>query len=151
MTMQQMRPLVLLTALLLALLALAPAQTSAADATSRNGNIVANTITSLAYNPVTSNATIGGEILCSAPTELTVFGVVSQWRANGQHHAQYYGGVELLCDTTPTSYTVTVTRGYESDRLVPGPVTVGFWAEYCDATGCGNLPTYQDMWLRPTP
>jgi hypothetical protein len=148
---QPIRPLVLLTALLLALLALAPATTSVADAQSRNGNIIANTITSLAYDPVTSNATIGGEILCSAPTQLTVFGSVTQYRKPGQHHAQYYGGIELLCDTTPTSYTVTVTRGYESDRLVPGPVTVGFWAEYCDASGCGNLPTYQDMRLRPTP
>lgn len=149
MTVQRTRLLVILTALLLALLALAPAPTRAADP--RSGNIVANTITSLAYDPVTSHATIGGEILCSAPTELTVFGVVSQYRKPGQHLAQYYGGVELLCDTAPTSYSVTVTPGYQSDRLVPGPVEVGFWAEYCDSTGCGSLPTYQDMRLRPTP
>ena len=60
-------------------------------------------------------------------------------------------GTGLLCDTAPAGYVVLVTPAFESDRLVPGAVTVGFWAEYCDSTGCGSLPTYQEMWLGPTP
>lgn len=149
MSTQRTRSLIVVLALLLAVLTLAPAPTRAADEPSRNGNIVENRITSLDFDPRTSNATIGGSILCSAPTRLTVFGMVDQYLAGGRHHAQYYGGVELLCDTTPTAYSVTVTRGYQSDRLHPGRVTVGFWAEYCDASGCGSMPTYSDMRLRP--
>src|SRR5690349_15744483 len=107
MTVQRTRLLALIAALL-ALLTLAPATTSAADALSPNGNIVENRITSLEYDPVTSNATIGGLIRCSSPTQLQVYGVVSQYRKPGQHLAQYYGGMELLCDAVPTSYVVTV-------------------------------------------
>lgn len=149
MTVQRTQPLLFLITLLLALVALGPAPASAADSLASSGNILDNQITSLDYDPASSNATIGGVIRCSTPTELTVFGMVSQYRAGGNRHAQYYGGVELLCDTTPTSYTVTVTQGYESDRLVPGPATVGFWAEYCDSTGCAGHPTYKEMRLRP--
>lgn len=143
--------LVLLTALILAVLAIGPATTSAANDLTESGNIVNNRITSLAYDPATSYATIGGEILCSVPTQVTVYGSVSQYRPSGAHIAQYYGGIELLCDAKPTSYSITVTPGYQSSRLVPGVVTVGFWAEYCADGSCYGFPTYSEMRLRPTP
>jgi hypothetical protein len=140
----------LLAVLLLGLLALAPQSTHASDVAvaSRNGNIVENHITSATINPATSIATIGGAIRCSQPTQLIVFTSVTQYRS-GKHFAQYYGGTHVLCGTTLTSYTVTATPGYASDRLVPGMAEVGFWAEYCDASGCGNFPTYRDMRLVP--
>ena len=140
-----------LTAWLLALMAMtatAPIPAQAAAAATAAGNIVDNRITSATINPATSIATIGGAIQCSAPTQLTVYAWAQQYQASGNRSAQYYGGTEVLCGPTPTSYTVTVTPGYQSDRLVPGPAAIGFWAEYCNTTGCYGFNTESKMWLR---
>jgi hypothetical protein len=57
-------------------------------------------------------------------------------------------GGAIQC-STPTSYTVTLTPGYQSDRLVPGPASIGLWAEYCTASGCYGFNTESDMRLVP--
>ncbi|HWQ11733.1 MAG TPA: hypothetical protein VNL77_02980 [Roseiflexaceae bacterium] len=135
--------LVPLTVLLLAMLAMTPMATSAA------GTIIDNRITSATIDPVTSVATLGGAIQCSVPTQVTVYAWARQFRSANGPFAEYFGGTEVTCGPTPTSYTVTVTPGYQSDRLVPGPASVGFWAEYCTSTGCHGLNSERDMRLLP--
>jgi hypothetical protein len=138
-----------LTAWLLAMMATAPIPAHAALEATSAGNIIDNRITSATINPATSIATIGGAIQCSAPTQVTVFSWARQYRSLS-HSAEYFGGAQVLCGPAPTSYIVTVTPGYQSDRLVPGPAAIGFWAEYCTSSGCYGFNTESDMRLAPS-
>ena len=149
---QRKTTLATLSALLLAMmtiLATPPLPARAADEANRSGNIVDNRITSAIIDPATSIATIGGAIQCSAPTQVTVYSWARQHRSSN-HSAEYFGGAQVLCGPTPTNYTVTVTPGYQSHRLVPGPASIGFWAEYCSTTGCFGFNTERDMQLVPS-
>lgn len=111
----RMTTLAALSALLLAMIAMlatTPIPAHAAVEASAAGNIIDNRITSATINPATSIATIGGAIQCSAPTQLTVYGWAQQYRSLSDHSAQYYGGTQVFCGPTPTSYIVTLTPGY---------------------------------------
>ena len=147
---QAITTLAVLTALLLAMMATTPVTARAADQAIQSGNIIDNRITSAKIDPRTSIATIGGAIQCSTPTSLTVYAWAQQYRSSGGRSAQYYGGAQVLCSPTPTNYTVTVTPGYQSDRLVPGPASIGFWAEYCTTEGCYGFNTESKMRLAPS-
>ncbi|HMQ30361.1 MAG TPA: hypothetical protein PKD53_06505 [Chloroflexaceae bacterium] len=149
MTVQRTQLIALLSVLTLALLALTPMTTSATASTSAAGIIVENRITSASIDPVTSVATLGGEIQCAEPTLVTVYSWIRQWRSANGPFAESFGGTQVLCDTTPTGYTMEVTPGYESDRLVPGPASVGFWASYCAAGRCYGLNTEAELRLLP--
>jgi len=56
----------------------------------------------------------------------------------------------MVCGPIPTPYAVEVTPMYQSDRLVPGPVSSNTWAEYCTPGGCFGMGTDSDLPLRPT-
>ncbi len=138
--------LVAFTALLLALTAspaLADVEASAF------GNITDNQITAATIDPATGIATIGGTLTCSTPTQVKVYASVRQLRGMSDQFAQYFGGTWVTCGTTPTRYDVTVTPGYESDRLVPGPASSNTWAEYCANGRCYGFGTDSDLPLRP--
>ena len=139
-------PLASLVALVLALTALTAFTGVEAKAA---GNIVDNTITSTTIDPNTKIATISGTLTCSTPTSLTVFGWARQSHGNSDRFAEYFGGTQLTCGTTPTSYEVTLTPGYESDKLTPGLASVGTWAEYWIPGGGGGLGADGEMRLRP--
>lgn len=140
--------LVSLAALLLALTA--PPALAEVDA-SATGTIVDNTIASATIDPKTGIATISGTVTCSTPTTLTVYAWARQLRGLSDHFAEYFGGAAVACSTTPTSYDVTITAGYASDRLVPGPASIGTWASYCASGKCYGLGTDGEVPLRPTP
>jgi hypothetical protein len=148
-----MTTLAALSALLLAMMAImatTPIPAHAAVEASAAGAIIDNRITSATINPATSIAIIGGAIQCSTPTLLTVYGWARQHRSVSDHSAEYFGGTQVMCGPTPTSYTVTLTPGYQSDRLVPGAASIGFWAEYCTSTGCYGFNTESDRRLVPS-
>jgi hypothetical protein len=149
----RMTTLAALSALLLAMMAMlatTPIPAHAAVQANRSGSIIDNRITSATINPATSIATVGGAIQCSTPTLLRVYGWAQQYRSVSGHSAQYYGGAQVMCGPTPTSYTVTLTPGYQSDRLVPGAASIGLWAEYCTTSGCYGFNTESDMRLVPS-
>jgi hypothetical protein len=149
----RMTTLAALTAWLLAMMAMlatAPIPAHAALEATSAGNIIDNRITSATIDPAISIAIIGGAIQCSTPTQLTVYAWAQQYRSLGGRSAQYYGGAQVLCGPTPTNYTVTVTPGYQSDRLVPGPASIGLWAEYCTSSGCYGFNTERGMRLVPS-
>lgn len=149
----RMTTLAALSTLLLAMIAMlatTPITVRAAVEATAAGNIIDNRITSATIHPATSIATIGGAIQCSAPTQVTVYAWAVQYRTMSNHSAQYYGGTQVMCGPTPTSYTVTVTPGYQSDRLVPGPASIGFWTEYCTTAGCYGFNTESDIRLVPS-
>lgn len=148
MTVQRTRLIALLGALVLALLALAPTPSRAAEA-SAAGPIVENQITSATIDPVTTIATLGGSIRCTEPTLVTVYSWIRQWRSANGPFAESFGGTQVLCGTTPTSYSMEVAPGYESDRLVPGPASVGFWASACAGRLCYGLNTEAELRLMP--
>ncbi len=145
----RMTTLVPFTALLLALLAMTPITARAAEAATSSGNIIENRITSVTINPATSVATIRGTVQCSTLTQLTVYSTVRQSHGQYKHLAEYFGATEVACGTTPTPYAITVTPGYESDKLVPGRASSNTWAEYCTTSGCYGFGTDSDMRLRP--
>ena len=148
----RMTRLAALTASLLAIMAMiatTPTPARAAVQASAAGTIIDNRITSATIDPATSIATIGGAIQCSAPTQVTVYSWARQHRSLSERSAEYFGGTQVMCGPTPTTYTVTVTPGYQSDRLVPGAASIGFWAEYCTTTGCYGFNTERDMRLVP--
>jgi hypothetical protein len=141
-----------LSALLLAMMAMiatTPRAAHAAIEATAAGTIIDNRIASATIDPATSIATIGGVIQCSAPTQLMVYAWAVQYRTMSNHSAQYYGGIQVMCGPTPTSYIVTVTPGYQSGRLVPGPASIGLWAEYCTTSGCYGFNTESDRRLVP--
>jgi hypothetical protein len=139
-----------LVALAVLLLALGAPPAFADVEASAAGNIVNNTITGATINPVTGISTISGNVTCSAPTSVEVYASVRQLRGMSDQFAQYFGASTIACDTTPTPYDVTVTPGWESDRLVPGPASINAWATYCASGKCYGTGTDSDRLLMPS-
>jgi len=148
--MTTLAPLAALLLAMIAMLATTPIPARAAVQATAAGNIVDNRITSASIDPTTSIATIGGAIQCSTPTLLTVYAWARQFHSLNGRFAEYFGGTQVMCGPTLTSYIVTVTPGYQSDRLVPGSASIGFWAEYCTSSGCYGFNTESDMRLVPS-
>ena len=146
MSILKLAQLVALTALLLALTAW-PAHADVAA--SAFGNITDNQITTVTIDMAADVATITGTVTCSTPTQVTVYGWARQLRGLSDRFAQYFGGTWVACGTTPTRYEVTLTPGYESDRLVPGPASSGTWAEYCANGRCYGFNAESDQPLMP--
>ena len=146
MSVLKLAQLVALTALLLTL----TARPALADVeASAFGNIADNQITATTIDPATGIATIVGTVTCSTPTQVTVYGWARQLRGMSDRFAEYFGGTGVTCGTTPTRYAVTLTPGYESDRLVPGPASSGTWAEYCANGRCYGMGADTDRPLMP--
>ena len=116
---------------------------------SASGNITDHQITATTVNLATGVATINGTLTCSTPTQVRVYGWARQLRGMSDRFAQYFGGTVVTCGTTPTRYEVTLTPGYESDRLVPGPASSGTWAEYCANGRCYGFNAESDQPLMP--
>jgi hypothetical protein len=142
----QVSRLVRLAALLITLTALATVPARAAEQPTSNPT-VENTIAGVTIDPTTSVAMITGTVTCSSPMPLTVYGWARQ--LHGNRFAQQFGGSEVVCETTATPYTVTLTPGSVFERLVPGFAYVGTWAEGCSSGRCSAAGADGEMRLMP--
>src|SRR3712207_1922007 len=109
-----------------------------------------NQITAATIEPKTGTVLLGGTVTCSTSTEVTVYGVVRQGHGLSDHFAEYAWATQVVCGPTPPPYAVEVTPTYQSDRLVPGPVSAKTWAEYCSLSGCFGRSATDRPRVRPT-
>lgn len=138
--------LILGAALLLTLATPAATLAQPIAETAASAVVVRSVITSAEYDEASDVATIGGKVECSAPTLLTIYVSVRQFLDDSYDRlAEYFGSVDVLCDTSTTRYKVPVTPGYESEQLQIGRASINAWASYCIESGCSGLGTDREM------